>query len=288
LQQASFGYTLRLLKRMSSKQRYKKPPIFERVLAAYTAPMKPEVFEAKMPEWVSKIRDEYPLARPKSEWLLNIKEVNGVPTLEDGMPTANIIHVFWKPHPKKLQVHGMRLRSDRLVFHLLREDDEAHEFNDVYPAMEKWITRWMDHFEITSLRGVGLEYYNRLNAILTPQFALPNGAVAVGSALNMFANIPGRYKTMAPPYDCKVRLVVDDQKPCNFDVHVRSEDKGADGVRVEFMVRTLEQNRSIGAKQALQELLELHDIMLEEFDCFFTEQAKKSFIPYATTDSAKA
>src|SRR5438046_526286 len=107
---------------MDGKTTYKNPPIVERVIGVYTD-IKPEVFEAKMPEWAAKIRDHYPIARPIAEWSINVKEVKGVPMLQNVMPKAEIIQLFWKLHPKKLQVRGMRLRPSRLVFHLVREDD---------------------------------------------------------------------------------------------------------------------------------------------------------------------
>ena len=109
---------------MNGKKTYKNPPIVERVIGVYTD-IKPELFEAKMPEWERRIHDDYPVARPISEWSINIKEIQGVPMVETASPKVEIIPLFWKRHPKGRTVHGMRLRPSRLVFHLCREDGNA-------------------------------------------------------------------------------------------------------------------------------------------------------------------
>lgn len=270
---------------MSGKKMYKKPPIVERIIGVYTSiNIKPEVFEAKMPEWTAKIQDHYPIAKPIAEWSLNIKEINGVPMLQDVMPKAEIIQMFWKLHPNKLQVHGMRLRPDRLVFHLCWEDGIAHDFEEVYGEMETWIGKWMEHFEVASLKGVTAEYLNRLNAKITPQFMLPDGRLKLSDAFVIFANIPGKYQTITQPYDCRIRLMVDEKRPCHFDLRVRGEDEAHVGVKVDMTVNSTGRDKAISAKDGLAEIRLAHDVILEQFDCFFTNQAKESFIPYGIPD----
>jgi hypothetical protein len=237
-----------------------------------------------MPEWAAKIRGQYPIAKPISEWTLNIKEVNGVPMLQNVMPKAEIIQIFWKLHPKKQPVQGMRLRPSRLVFHLCREDDNLHDFAEVFAEMERWIGRWMEHFEVASLIGVTAEYFNRLNAAITPQFMVPDGRLMLADALTIFANIPGKYPTITQPYDCKVRLIVDAKQPCFFDLRVRGENEDRAGVRVDMAVDTRGRDRVISAKDGLAEIGAAHDVILEQFDCLFTEKAKESFIPYGIHD----
>jgi hypothetical protein len=268
---------------MDGKTIYKNPPIIERIVGVYTD-IKPEVFEAKMPDWAAKIRDQYPLARPIAEWSIKVKEVKGVPMLENVMPKAEIIQLFWKPHPKKLQVHGMRLRPSRLVFHLCREDGNAHDFEELYAEMETWIGRWMEHFEVEALKGVTAEYFNRLNPKITPQFMLPDGRLKLSEAFLLFANIPGKYQSITPPYDNRIRLIVDEKRPCYFDLRVRADDDGHVGVRIDFMVTTIG-DRAISAKDALAEIRLGHDVILEQFDCLFSEKARQSFTHYGISDA---
>jgi len=269
---------------MNGKKSYRNPPIIERIVGVYTD-IKPEVFEARMPEWAAKIRDSYPISHPIAEWSLDIKEVDGIPIFQNVMPKAEIIQLFWKRHPKKEKVYGMRLRPSRLVFHLCREGDNIHDFEELYAEMETWIGKWMEHFEINSLRGVTLEYFNRLNASITPQFMLPDGRLNISDAFVLFSNIPGKYVSITPPYDCKMRLTVDEKRPCFFDVRVRAEDQAIVGVRIEFATKTIGLNKAISANDSLAEIRFAHDLMLEQFDCFFTEKAKESFIPYGIPDT---
>jgi hypothetical protein len=270
---------------MSGKTTYKKPPIIERVIGVYAdIKIQPEVFEAKMPEWIAKIQDHYPISKPIAEWTLNIKEVKGVPMLQGVMPKAEIIQMFWKLHRNKQQVHGMRLRPDRLVFHVCREGDIIHDFDEIYVEMERWIGKWMEHFEVKALKGVTAEYFNRLNGAITPQFILPDGGIKIAEALVMFANIPGKYTTVTPPYDNKIRLIVDAKRPCCFDLRVMADDEVRSSLKIDFIVSTCGQEKAISAKDALDEIQIAHDVILEQFDCFFTKQAKESFVPYGIPD----
>jgi len=263
---------------MNGKKTYKKPPIVERVICVH-ADIKPELFEAKVPEWAIRIRDTFPISRPISEWSLNIKEMNGVPVIENGMPKAEIIQLFWKRPPKGEPFCGMRLRPSRLGFHLLREGTDAHDFEEIYREMETWIDRWMDHFEVKSIKGITAEYFNQLNATITPQFMLPDGRLLLSKAFKLFADIPGKYQGITPPYNNRIRLIVDEARPCYFDLRVRSENTVHASVRIDFMVTTLDRNKALSAKEALAELHLGHDVLLEQFDCFFSEEAKNSFVP---------
>jgi hypothetical protein len=271
---------------MSGKIKYKNPPIIERVIGVY-ADIDPEMFQIKMPEWAIKIRDEYPISSPITEWSLNFKDVKGIPMLQETVPKAEIIQMFWKLHPKKTQVFGMRLRPSRLVFHLVREEDNIHDFDELYPEMETWIWKWMEHFEVKALKGTTVEYFNRLNAKISPKFMMPDGRLKLAEAFSVFSNIPGKYVGITQPYDCKIRLIVDEKRPCHFDLRVRADDvnEGHAGVKIDFTTSTFQQfDKAISAKEALIEIQFAHGIILEQFNCFFTEMAKKSFNPYGIPD----
>jgi hypothetical protein len=172
------------------------------------------------------------------------------------------------------------------VFHLCREEDDIHDFDEVYAEMETWIEKWMEHFEVKDLKGITTEYFNRLNAKISPQFVLPDGRLKISDAFRVFSNIPGKYVGITQPYDCRMRLIVDEKMPCHFDLRVRAEDEARVGVKIDFMTSTFQQhNKAISAKEALGEIQFAHGIILEQFDCFFTEIAKESFIPYGIPDT---
>jgi hypothetical protein len=54
------------------------------------------------------------------------------------------------------------------------------------------------------------------------------------------------------------------------------------------MVNTTSRERAISAKDGLAEIQLTHDVILEQFDCFFTKQAKESFVPYGISDPKPA
>ena len=261
---------------MSEKTAYKNPPIVERIIGVYHK-MPQDHFETKLPSWVDRIRDVYPVAEPLAEWIIDIESKHGVPFVKSLTPKARLIPVFWKRHPKHRHVHGMRLRPDRLVFHLCREEGNTHNFEELLPEMERWLPIWAEHFGISSFEGVTVEYFNRLNAEITPEFVDANGRLKVGQMLTIFGNFPGPAKGINEPYDCKVRLVIDEHKPAFLDVRVRGDEGQGAGVRVDLAAKSFPARRSLTHSEALAELRAGHDTILEHFACFFTDAAKLSF-----------
>lgn len=257
---------------MSEVTRYSKPPIVERIIGVYH-PISQEQFEAKLPSWEEKIQKEYPISEPLAEWMIDIEDKNGVPFIKSLMPKARLRHIYWKRHAKNLRVRGTQLRSDRLVFHLRREEENAHDFNELIPEMERWLAAWMEHFEVNSIDGITVEYFNLLNAAVTPQLIDEKGGIKIADSLTIFGKFPGTFQGVTNPYDCKVRLVIDREKPVFFDVHVHGVTNPS-GVAVDFAVRTAPRNKSLSASDALVEIKAGHDIILEHFACFFTDSAQ--------------
>jgi hypothetical protein len=265
---------------METKIRYKKPPILERIIGVYR-PISQEVFDQKLPGWVEQIKDFYPRAEPIAEWEIEIENKNGIPLVKNLAPKAKIIHLFWKNHSAGLKVLGMRVRPDRLVFHLRRENENPHDFDELYPEMERWIQPWATHFGIESLTGITVEYVNRINGNITPQLMQADGSIHLGGALNIFAQIPGDYEGLTRPYECNVRLVIDQKIPCFFDVKIAGEDGESASMKIAFAATTIDNARSIAFSKALEEIKFGHELMLRQFDCFFTDTAKLSFEPDA-------
>lgn len=132
---------------MPDKIRYKKPPIVERIIGVYHK-IPQEEFERRLPSWATMIHPEYSVPVNQAEWQLEIEDKDGVPWVKSLTPKAKIIYLFWKKHHDNLQIRGMRLRPDRLVFHLNRENENPHDFDELYPEMQKWLPKWVEHFEV--------------------------------------------------------------------------------------------------------------------------------------------
>lgn len=255
---------------------YTKPPIEERIVGVYTD-IPQQTFESLLPSWADKIKSSYPRSEPEPHWEINFETVNGLPVIQNAVPRARIIHLFWQRHPKNQKVKGMRVRPDRLVFHLEREENDIHAFSELIAEMDKWLKIWMEHFGVNTLRGITLEYVNRLDNEMTPQFVNANGSIRVSEAFSLFTSIPGKHHAIVPPYDCQLRLAIDEKMPCFFDVRVMNQPPPRLGLRIDMSVNTVVQTKSIPPEKALEEVQFAHTIMLEQFDCFFTEKAKESF-----------
>jgi len=160
---------------------------------------------------------------------------------------------------------------------LLREDKNAHSFEEVLPRMKKWLPLWAEHFGVTELDGIAVEYCNVLDGNLTPQFIDPNGALNIAAALTVFSNFPGRHTGITTPYDCKARLVLEETKPTFFDLRVRADDRSQNAVRVDFVVRIFPSAKKLNLDEAITEIEAGHQHILEQFACFFTQNAKESF-----------
>lgn len=261
---------------VTDKTRYKSPPIVERIVGVYHE-IPQERFEERLPSWQEKISADYPVSAPVPEWLIDIENRNGVPFVKSLAPKARLIQVYWKPHPKQLKIHGMRVCSNRLLFHLCREENNSHDFDELMPEMERWLPLWMDHFGVPDMKAIKVHYVNRLNATVTPQLVDAKGAIAVGKALNVFATFSDSAKGMMAPYECKVTLVMDEKKPMYMDLHVQGESGQGNSVRVDFAVRVEPPGRTLSASEALAEIREGHEVLLRQFSCFFTDEAKSSF-----------
>lgn len=261
---------------MDERVLYKKPPIVERIIGAYQD-IPQDDFERKLPSWVEKIRHDFPVEQHISEWKIDIEDKNGVPFVKSLEPKARIIRLYWQKHKKNSRVIGMRIRPDRLVFHLCREENNPHEFSELLPYMEQWLPRWAEHFGITEINGITVEYYNVLDGNITPQFASQEG-IRVGDALTVFSNFPGAHQGITNPYDCKVRLILDMDTPRWLDFRVRADDRSAGAVRVDFEVVTFPQQKRLSFSEAIAEIVAGHEVILRQFSCFFTEQARNSFL----------
>lgn len=255
---------------------YKKPPIVERILAVYHQ-IPQEEFEKRLPSWTEKIAATYPVPGHLSEWMIDIEDRDGVPFVKSLVPKARIIHLFWKRHPKNQHVFGMRLRPDRLVFHLLREADDPHKFEELLPEMQEWLPRWAQHFGVERVEGVTVEYVNVLDGNITPQFLDQAGDLKIGEALTLFEHFPGKYEGFSAPIDSRIRLVIDHRKPIYFDVRVRGDERSRNAIRVDFNARIFPKAGPMALNQAIEELTLGHQVMLEQFACFFTKGAKASF-----------
>ena len=232
-----------------------------------------------MPSWAANIHPEYSVPVNQAEWQLEIEDKDGVPWVKSLTPKAKIIHLFWKKHHDNLHIRGMRLRPDRLVFHLKREKDNPHDFDELYPEMQKWLPKWAEHFGVPQIEMITVEYVNILDGNITPQFLQADGSLQIGKALKIFSQFPGDHKGLTYPYDCKVRLVLNDEKTRFMDLNVLADSRSRNAVRFDIKVLINLSNKTANFQEALEEIKIGHEAIIKQFSCFFTDEAKTSFLP---------
>lgn len=263
---------------------YKRPPIIERVITAY-AKMDQEDFNAKSDGWKSKAMHGFPFFVPRVEWDINVEEKDGVPVLSEGGPTMRIHHWFFE-HAQK-ENRGFAQQSQReksgivkFSINLLKDGDKSFRFRDVEAKFKDWLPKWAEHFGIKSFSGAALDYVNALNQQTVPEFHR-GGKLHIGEIFTIFSNIPGPHKTLVPPYDCQVNMLLDEEMPATGRIKVRNARK-TDGLIVEMQMRSTSQEpKEAPVDQVLKEVLALHRWMNLYFDAVFTDKAKKSFEPIA-------
>lgn len=256
---------------MTQKKRYKNPPIVERIVGVYYK-LTVEEFEKKIPSWIEKIKSDYPIPENLAEWTIDIEQKNGVPFVKNLTPKARLIRLFWKKHPQNLHVLGMRLRPDRLVFHLRKENGNPHDFDELMPEMRKWLPLWAEHFGIPNIQSTMVEYYNQLNGLNTPTL-VKEGGVLIEDSLTIFGKMPGEYVSVGDPYMCNVRLFMNTELTRFCDLKIFG-DRATGTVHVNLIVQT---TKEMSFADAISSINDEHDIILEKFDCVFTEKAKHSF-----------
>ena len=83
-----------------------------------------------------------------------------------------------------------------------------------------------------------------------------------------------------PPYDCQVGLVYSEKPKRGFSMraHGLPPSRFGSEVRVDFSAfRENDASEPLASSEALAELVVLHDIVREQFDYVFTDEAKQSF-----------
>lgn len=142
----------------------------------------------------------------------------------------------------------------------------------------EWYPKWADHFNVVKARGVSVEYVNVLSPVTMPKFCLGD-RIDIGKILSAYT-IPGPLKSLVPPFNFEFNF--DASRPdIPMKVHTKlaAMQGGKEPLRLTFKASTEETKREIGLDKIFQEANIAHDLILLEFEAYFTEQAKLSFEP---------
>jgi len=161
-------------------------------------------------------------------------------------------------------------------------DGSARRYAQLRYEFISWAERWMEHFEVRTIKLLTLHYVNALNMGTVPSFFSKDGlSLALPDIINVFMNVARPGEIIVPPFVCHANIQFPDKENASFSLQVQdsSSSPQAVGVNVNFIV-TVQPVPEESSIQKITELLDwAHYRILERFEYVFSERAKQSFEP---------
>jgi len=240
--------------------------------------MPEEQFRIRADQWQTILKQEFPHAEAITEWVLAVTEKDGMPVLDPSRQTMTLRHTFWRMAGQKKD-HGMQIWPDKISFNLLGGLGNPRDFSELEQLRQMWLPRWASHFEISKCNGVTLEYVNLLSKETLPGF-MEGPVLQVGDALRLFANIPSPGGPLTPPFDFQINSEAETDPRSRFGAYCVSVPKASSPtMHLRFMASTYNPRRSVAIDSLADEIATMHDLILRQFDAYFTTKAKQSFEP---------
>ena len=271
--------------------RYRKPPIIERAFTVH-APISEETFQFRAESWEAVVRNDFPHAQTVTEWTLAVREKEGMPVLDPTKQTMTLRQTFWRGAGEGAKrERGMQLWPDRISFNVLGEPGVPRRYEDLEELIDQWLYRWAAHFEVSAVSGVTMEYVNLLNDVTLPAF-VDGAQLKIGDAVTMFKAIPGRLPRIVPPFDFQLNVYGETDPESHVGAQCICGPPTRPGeiptLQLRFMATTnLNPNRRERLENVPKEARLMHDLIISQFQAYFTEQAKQTFDPYVD-DSSRA
>ena len=260
----------------NEKAKYRKPPIVERALV-FHASISEEVFRPKAEEWQTIVKQEFPHVEMVTEWLLAVAEKDGMPVLDPARQTMTVRHTFWQMAGKKKD-HGIQIWPDKIAFNVLGGIGNPRDFDELEQLRERWLIRWATHFGVSTSTGVTLEYVNLLSKETLPTF-VEGQRLKIGDAIRLFQILPSSLHQLHPPFDFQINVEGETNPPSHFRAHCISVEGAppTPSMQLRFTASTHKADRSIAVEKVAGEAQIMHDLILRQFDAYFTPKAKETF-----------
>jgi uncharacterized protein (TIGR04255 family) len=262
--------------------KYRKPPVVERALAVHVN-IPEEKFQLKSDTWRNSVAHDFPRSETLTEWTLSVTEKDGMPVLDPTKQTMTLRQTFWQLAGEKKR-EGIQLWPDRISFNLLGEPGDPRDYVELDALREQWLMRWASHFEVLECSGVTLEYVNLLSAATLPQFVNGN-TLRIGEVLRIFREIPGKLHSLHPPFDFQFNVDGETDPPSRFRAVCASlspptPSDAPPKMQLRFTASTkVSENRNVPLDKVAEEARLMHDLIIQQFEAYFTPEAKKSFNP---------
>lgn len=207
-----------------------------------------------------------------------------MPVLDAEKQQMTIRQTFWKKKDGKKQ-KGIQLWGDKIAFNLIGSPGDPHHFEELEAIATPWLARWAEHFQIKRFCGVSMEYVNLLSQETMPTF-MDGPTFKAGSVLVPIQHIPGPYHLLTTPYDFQMNFKIpNDTLNLRFTARCHSVKLEPLEMHLRFTAMTYDEVKNYTIDQIQDQIKVAHQLILTEFESFFTEGAKLTFEPYAPDHS---
>jgi len=260
--------------------KYRHPPLYERALS-FGAHIEEEHFYRQAQPWEALLKESFPESETITQWHLNVTEKDGMPCIDSATQKMSVRHRFWKGKEKERD-RGIQVWRDRIAFNLIGNSGNPRHFEEIRDLARAWLPRWAGTFNVGVVRGVTLEYVNVISHRTVPKFSTKE-TIQIGKLLRLFAPVPGPARDIIPPYDFNINVLVQEEPRLTFNARLQNaKNKAGDPIamKLDFKATTETQGRELALDRVFDEVDLAHDLILTEFEGYFTQEARESFGPY--------
>lgn len=262
---------------------YKRPPVVERV-ATLRAEMTEEEFEARYDDWRDLVQADFPVDESLKEWLLLVEEKEGIPLLSSARPELRITPRFSLKPSKEQFDWSIRCPVGQFTMNMHSKPGQraGRRYQNLRADYEKWLRRWLEHFQVRKLESLSLHYVNVLNRETVPDFYMGN-QFHLDRVVSVFTQVPGDHECLIPPYYSMANVKLRDHENSILRIELETCGKpgGEPAVKLDLVVTTVFDESAWSPEGILGLLDWQHERILERFEAVFTPEARKSFQPAA-------
>jgi uncharacterized protein (TIGR04255 family) len=261
---------------------FERPPVVERVVTV-VAKMDGEIYASNFDAWRTEVQAEYPIYEPVSQWLINAEIKEGELATDPRKAQLKIIPRFSKKTGKAGFDWSLRSPQGSLTMNMHSGGHLRRRYDDLRAEFSRWLSRWIEHFEVEEFQILNLTYVNVVNRDTAPDFSTEDGRLLLEKLITVFVPLPGKHQDIVPPLDCTVNLRIRPDPPATLLIHLFGVPAVPQRptVRLDLTVET--QVPSGTSREQLFEILDwCHERILNQFKIVFTEEAIKGFGPIYT------
>jgi hypothetical protein len=256
------------------------PPLHIRCLIVH-AEISADVLDRHSSEWLKLLSGTFPDVQQRKDWTL---EILGTEEMLKPRVKLSLTPVQERRDTSKRLTADMTTFPDRIMLRLQRQDGYLGSYEELKQLAEEFFPSWMKIFGIHKLKGFELIYVNLLSKTYTPKSVTEKDgtfSIDVGATLTMFSSVPGQYHDLRSPYRAEITTNVGQTSLFTFSVNDIPSGKmmGAPdeaGIQVTLKYQDMP-STGLDFPSLLNEIDTGHNVLLDQFRYFFTEQSRNLF-----------